>query len=130
MANELPASRPPSSLQSSEHVRNIAVDIILTLVTCGLFNLYVQYRQMVAVNAILKEEKYSFVLWLVLTLVTCGLYHIYHEYRKTTDLVKHVPGLSSSEPLISVVLTVLGLFIVADAIQQTHINDYFGSREL
>lgn len=36
-----------------EHVRNIVHDLILTLITFGLFNLYVQSRQMRAVNALL-----------------------------------------------------------------------------
>lgn len=114
----------------SAHVRNIALDLILTLITFGLFNLRVQSRQMLAVNAMLREEKYSFWMWLLFTIVTFGLYHIYHEYRKTADIARVHGEANSYEPLITVLLTMFGLFFVADAIQQAQINRYFGSTRL
>ena len=40
-----------------EHVRNIAVCIILSLVTCGIYNVYWQYKQMESVNDMLHEER-------------------------------------------------------------------------
>ena len=64
----------------SEHVRGIAVSLILTLVTCGLYNFYWQYRQMLAANEMLQSDKYRFLPWLLFTLITCGIYHVYHEY--------------------------------------------------
>lgn len=111
-------------------VRNIALDLVLTLLLCGLFNLYVQYKQMQAVNYMLGEQKYNFLPWLLLTIVTCGLYHIYHEYRKSTDIAKSSNEPSSSEPVVSIVLTCVGLAFVADAVQQSSINAYFGNTEI
>lgn len=113
-----------------EHVRNIALDIVLTLLTCGLYNIYIQYRQMLAVNDMLGTRKYDFFNWAVFTLITCGIYHVYHEYRKTEDIMRHVERPNSNEPIISIVLAIFGLFIVIDAIQQTHINHYYGSDSL
>ena len=124
----MPAPVSPSS--GSEHVRNIALDIVLTIFTCLLFNLYVQYRQMKAVNAMIKEEKYLFAPWLGLTIITCGLYHLYHEYRKSSDIARVVPGVNPNEPVIFILISLFGLSIIADAIQQTHINRYFGSSSL
>jgi hypothetical protein len=115
---------------NSVHVRNIALDLILALITCGLYNIYVQYKQIEALNEIVKSEKYNFMTWLLLTIVTCGLYHIYHEYRMTEDLVKNVAGTSPQEPLISLVLACFGLSLIVDAIQQTHINRHYGSHDL
>lgn len=115
---------------SNEHVRSIALDLILTILLCGLFNLYVQYRQMVAVNAMLRQEKYSFLIWFFLTLITCGLYHIYHEYRKSSDIAGVMGDMNSNEPIISIILTCFGLHIIADAIQQSKINQYYGNTEL
>ena len=117
-------------MNQSEHVRNIALDIVITILTCGLFNIYVQYRQILALNAMLKEEKYSFPMWLLLVIVTCGLYHIYHEYRMSTDLANILRQNDSKEAIISVVLTAFGLHIVCDAIQQSHINQYYGVTRL
>lgn len=120
----------PTSAGGAEHIRNITRDLIITLLTCGIYNLYIQHRQMVAVNAILKEQKYSFWSWFLLTLGTCGLYHIYHEYRKSSDLVLAMKDLSSNEPIACLVLTMFGLSFVSDAIQQSHINRYYGCTKL
>lgn len=113
----------------SRHVRSIALDLFFTIITFGLYNLYVQYAQVKALNSILGEPKYSWGWWLFLTIITFGLYHIYHEYRQATDLERKVPG-TQHLVLISVALSCFGLSIVCDAIQQTHINRYFGSASL
>lgn len=112
------------------HVRNIAVDIILTILTCFLYSFYVQYKQIDAVNDMLKENKYSFVTWFLFTIITCGLYHIYHEYRKSTDVARVLKKDEGSAGLTAVVLTVFGLSIVCDAIQQSEINNYYGNQRL
>ena len=108
-------------------VRNIAVDLLLTIFTLGLFNLWVQHKQIVALNKIVGFPKYSFIAWLLFTIVTFGFYHIYHEYRKTKDaIVRQVPS-ETNAPLITILLCVFGFAFVADAIMQSHINQFFGS---
>lgn len=121
---------PPGAGASSRHVRNIPLDIVLTLVTCGLWNLVVQYSQMQAINDMIREEKYHFWKWFLLTLVTCGLYHIYHEYIKSQDIEKVFGRQDSSEAVVTLILALFGLSIVADAIQQSHINKYYGDFSL
>ena len=123
-----PTLAPPST--GPEHVRNIALDLVLALVTCGLFNLWVQARQMDAVNAMLGEERYRFLPWFLLTLLTCGLYHVYHEYRFSSDIAAMLGPEAASLPMISLLLSLFGLTIVADAIQQSHINAHHGARGL
>jgi hypothetical protein len=110
----------------SEHVRSIAANIILTLVTCGIYNIYWQYLQMQSVNELLDRDKYGFWPWLLFTLITCGIYHIYHEYRMSEDIARSTGRDPKSDGLIAVILSVFGLSIVVDAIQQSHINEYFG----
>jgi hypothetical protein len=114
----------------SEHVRSIGLDILLTIITCGLFNIYLQYRQMIAVNIMIKEIKYKFIPWLLLSIITCGLYHIYHEWRKSSDIALALNKTGSQEPIINVLLSIFGLSIVADAIQQAEINKFYGSTAL
>ncbi len=118
------------SFKDQRHVRNIALDIVLTIVFCGIYNLYVQYKQMEAVNDMLKESKYSFVSWLIFTMITCGLYHIYHEYRKSTDIARILKKDTGSAGLTAVILTFFGLSFINDAIQQSEINAYYGSQSL
>ena len=94
------------------HVRNVAFDIVLTLITCGLYNLFIQYKQCEAVNDMLGQPKYSFVSWLLLTIITCGLYHIYHEYRKSKDIAEVSGQPGDQAGLVAIVLTVFGMSIV------------------
>ena len=117
-------------MTSSPHVRSIPHDLVFTILSCGLFNLWVQAKQMEAVNDMLGEDRYVWLHWFLLTLVTCGLYHVYHEYRKTVDIDECLGNLGSSEPIISVLLTVVGLSWVGDAIQQSHINRFYGDERL
>lgn len=112
------------------HVRNIAFDIVLTLLTCFLYNFYIQYKQCEAVNDMLGQPKYSFVSWLLLTIITCGLYHIYHEYRKSSDIAECNGKPADSAGLTAILLTIFGMSIILDAIQQGEINSYYGNKSL
>jgi hypothetical protein len=114
----------------NEHVRNIAVCLILSLVTCGIYNMYWQYAQMQSVNQMLNEERYSFWRWFLFTMLTCGIYHVYHEYRLSTDIAKVLKREPSNEGLIAILLSLFGFSFVVDAIQQSQINEYFGSTAL
>ncbi len=100
------------------------------MLSCGLYNFWIQAKQMEAVNDMLEEDRYQFVPWFLFTLVTCGLYHVYHEYRKTVDIGEATGNVAGNEPMISVLLTLFGLSWVNDAIQQSHINRFFGDEAL
>jgi uncharacterized protein DUF4234 len=113
-----------------EHVKSVPVCVILTLVTCGLYNLYWQHLQMQSVNEMLNEDKYRFLPWLLLTLVTCGVWHIYHEYRLSEDIARVMGREKKTDGLIAVLLSVFGFSFIVDAIQQSHINAHFGDDRL
>lgn len=108
-----------------DHVRNILLDVVLTLVTCYLYNFYVQYRQIESVNAMMKERRYDFLVWILFCFITCGLYHIYHEYKKSMDIARVLKKDETTAGLIAVLCTLFGLWMINDAIQQAEINDYF-----
>ncbi|MBI2519849.1 MAG: DUF4234 domain-containing protein [Bdellovibrio sp.] len=116
--------------KTSPHVRSIVGDLIFTVLTFGLFNIYVQYVQIQALNDMLKQKKYSFVKWAFFTIITFGLYHIYHEYRIGRDLAILLGHPESFSPYLQVLLTCFALHVVADAIQQSEINEYFGVHSL
>ncbi len=105
---------------------HIVVDILLTIVTCGIYNVYIQYRQIQAVNAMLGEPRYDFFRWAIFTFITCGLYHVYHEYLVTKDLMKYGGEHAEWEPLVAVFLSVAGFSWLVDALQQNTINKHFG----
>jgi hypothetical protein len=117
-------------LEDRDHVKSIPASVILTFVTCGVYNLHWQYRQMLSVNEMIDEDKYHFLPWLLLTLVTCGIWHIYHEYRMSEDIAKAMGRDVNSDGLIAVLLSLFGFSFVVDAIQQSHINSHFGDDRL
>lgn len=84
---------------------------------------------MAALNEILKENKYRFGKWFLFCILTCGLYHFYHEYLKSVDIARVIKK-THEEPVIEIILMVMGLSFVADAIQQSSINAYYGNYEV
>jgi hypothetical protein len=115
---------------AEKYSSSIAKDIIFSLITCGIYYLFWQERQMKAVNYLIEEDKYSFIKWLFLSIITCGIYHIYYEYILAQSIMEAQQKLgkpvSSNLNLLSVGLAIFGLNLVADAIQQDEINKVFG----
>ncbi len=110
-----------------QFARSVAMDIVLTLFTCGIWNFFVQYRQIHAINFLLNENRYSFLSWLLFCALTCGLYHIYHEYRMSQDLQMIAPAPGEAQmPLVHLLFTMFGFSIITDALQQSHINRMLG----
>ena len=106
--------------------RNVALDIVLTLLMCGLWNLVVQYDQIKTLNHIFREEKYNIWKLSAFTILTCGIYFIYFEYLKSQDFAKFIKPAQhdDSDAVIAVVLTIFGMNWIYDAILQTKINEY------
>ena len=110
---------------------SIVKAVILTVVTCGIYNIFWTYKQMNVVNGLLGRNQFSFGRWLLLTLITCGIYHIYYEYIMATALIeaqkKYGTTVVESLPTTSIILSFFGLVIMVDAIQQHEINKIYES---
>lgn len=115
---------------ATEFVSSIIFDILVTLVTCGIYYFFIQYRQIRALNYMLKAHKYSFGRWLLFAIITCGIYHIYHEYIMAGDINSVVEDKSPSFQPTILVLAIFALPIVADAIMQDKINKHFGFEQI
>lgn len=104
--------------------RNIALCIILSLVTCGIYGLYWFVCLTEDTNAAANEEGTSGVLALVLTIVTCGIYGLYWAYKRgeLLDKAKANRGLPASNG--GVLYLVLYIFggIIAYALIQNELN--------
>ena len=105
---------------------NIPMYILLTIVTCGIFNLYWNYKQMETCNYMLKREEFNFVAWFFLSIITCGIYHIYYQYKMGSSIVEIQHQRNAYQnpnlPILSVVLTVFAMSFVTDLIHQLEIN--------
>lgn len=105
---------------------NIPLYLILTLVTAGIFNLFWNWRQMQACNALLGRREFSWLRWVVLSLLTFLLYHIYYQYKMGAAIVEiqRESGAPVFEelPLVSLLATIFGFSIAADCIHQYELN--------
>ena len=119
------AKPPAPPITPKSHI-NIPLYLILTILTCGIFNLYWNHRQMEACNVLLDRRAFSFWTWLLLTILTCGIYHIYYQYKMGAAIVEIQQLLKRDVfdklPLLSVIVTILGFSIVVDCIHQNEIN--------
>ena len=113
-----------------EAVVSIGVGIILTIITCGLYGLFWQYKQMQVLNAWLGRKEYDFWIWLILSIVTCGLFALYYEYTmaKGINEVQENNGLrvNNDLALLCVFLAFVGVGVASLAIQQGEINRFYG----
>jgi hypothetical protein len=109
-----------------KHHLNISVYLILTLITCGIYNLYWNYKQQQACNQLVRKEEFNFLTWLILIICTCGLYHLYYQY-KMGEVIMQIQSdknliVKTNLPIVSLILSLIGLSIVADIIHQSEIN--------
>jgi len=99
-------------------------DLMLTLLTFGLWNLYVQFRQIHETNILLgREEIPSFTKVAILTLLTLGLYFCYFEYKLTKEL--HLLNFGERRTGLEYAigfLSFIGLWFFVDLYQQDLIN--------
>ena len=109
-------------------VRNVAIYVILTLVTCGLFGIY----WMIVLNddslAACGEAGTSGVTVVLLTLVTCGIYGIYWAYQLglRIDRINASYGrYTDNSSLLYLLLDIFGFSIVVYAVAQNELNKYY-----
>jgi hypothetical protein len=108
--------------------KGIGSSIVLTILTCGIYNLFWQNHQIKTVNLLLEKKVLSFWKWFFFTLITCGLYHIYHEYLMGKYIVEiqykiGKPAPSTNLPVIALILSIIGLPFITDAIEQKELNE-------
>lgn len=106
--------------------KNIAVYIILSIVTCGIFGMYWLVVLNNDCNTVANEPNgTSGGIVLLLTIVTCGIYGIYWCYKmgQNLDIAYQNRGMApSNKSIILLVLAIFGLAIVSYAIIQDDVN--------
>lgn len=103
--------------------RNIAVCIILTLVTCGLYTLYWIVKLNDEVNETIGQPNAtSGGMVILFTIITCGLYNFYWLYKmgERCDIIKGNPN--GYTGFIYLGLSLLGLGILDLALIQDTLN--------
>ena len=115
-------------LPESEGVISVGTSVILSIITCGIYGLVWQYKQMKVLNSWLNRKEYSFGKWLLLSIITCGIYGVYNEYKMARGIIEVQQQnklLVNNVATICLIMTLIGLSIVSMAIQQSEINKFY-----
>lgn len=105
--------------------KSVGVSLILTIVTCGIYGLF-WLASLVNDICDLKGVERTGGRDILLTIVTCGLYSIYLLYKMGADIdeIKYSRGLNTgNNGIIYLILSLVGLGIVAYALTQNSINE-------
>lgn len=106
--------------------RNIAVCIILTIVTCGIYGIYWFICLTDEANNASNSTGTSGGVAFLLSLVTCGIYSLFWMFKQgeKLDSAKSSRGIETSgnSNIIYLVLAIFGLGIVSYALMQNDLN--------
>ncbi|MBQ9360493.1 MAG: DUF4234 domain-containing protein [Lachnospiraceae bacterium] len=110
--------------------RNIALCIIFSIITCGIYGIYWMYVLNEEINSLSGEQNgTSGGLVILFSIITCGIYSWYWLYRmgERTDIIKQNMGNPpSSSAILYLILGIFGLGIVDYALMQDTINNAVG----
>ncbi|MGN0306526.1 MAG: DUF4234 domain-containing protein [Lachnospiraceae bacterium] len=105
--------------------RNIAVCIILSLVTCGLYSIYWFICLTNETNEVSGNDGTSGGMAFLFSIITCGIYALYWMYKQgeKLDAAKAEKGIvSSNSGILYLVLAIFGLGLVSYALMQDSLN--------
>ncbi len=108
--------------------RGVAVTVLLTILTCGIWGLVVQYKIGDELNRHQGRSQINPALDLLLLFLTCGFWGIWMMYKYPRVLQEitaeeQVPEVDLTVPCI--LLSFFGLHIVALAILQSELNKHW-----
>jgi hypothetical protein len=114
--------------------RNIAVCIILSIVTCGLYGIYwwITITDDVVTANKGKEYSTSGGVAFLLTLITCGIYGIYWYYKmgKALYIAKTDKGMPATDnSLLYLLLGIFGLGIISECLMTDELNKIADANE-
>jgi hypothetical protein len=109
--------------------KSIAEGIILTIITCGIYNIFWNLHQMRACNDLLGREEFEPVKVILLSIITCGLYFVYYQYCMG-GIIQEIQRAKNAEvfenlPIVSLFLSLFGMSVIVDAIHQHELNKFY-----
>lgn len=110
--------QPAGTYRADVPRRDLAICVILSVVTCGIYGIYWYYKLIEELNiAAPEEDSPSAIAVILLTIITCGIYGYYWLYKagNRIDNIRQLNGEPSSS---------LGLLFIILAICQLSVADY------
>ena len=110
---------------SNIETKSVILDILFTFLTFGIWNLWVQVRQVDVVNQLAGEKVFRPMLVIfLLSIFTFGLYFCYHEFKMTRTLHKLKNGhVNLPIEILTGIIYIPYIWVITDSYQQTMIND-------
>ncbi len=127
-ANPNPTPVPPqySGIPGGVQERNIALCIILSIITCGIYTFYWLYTMTEDTNRLSGDPNAtSGGVVIILSIITCGIYTWYWLYKRgeIIDQAKVRRGMpSGNSGILYLILAIVGLGIVSYALIQNELN--------
>ncbi|WP_440895421.1 DUF4234 domain-containing protein [Amphibacillus sp. Q70] len=107
--------------------RSVGIVIILSLITCGIYNIYWMFAITEEIGYLSGDRSFSGGKVLLLTIITCGIYTFFWYYIVGSKLMmaqqKH-DKMVKDNSLIYLILAIFGLGIVSNAIIQNDVNAF------
>lgn len=109
--------------------RSVAVCIILSIVTCGIYGIYWMYTIADGFFQTQTEENVSTSpgVTILLCIVTCGIYTFYCYYkwgRASAEIAAHYGQNDSDKAILYLLLSIFGLGIINMALIQSDFNEW------
>lgn len=106
--------------------RNIALAIVFSIITCGIYQIYWYIMLTDELNIAVGREDTSGGMAFLFSLITCGIYTIYWSYKMGDKLneAKAQRGYNadSANPVLYLLLTLFGFQIITCALIQDGMN--------
>lgn len=106
--------------------RNVAVCIILTLLTCGIYGLYWMACVTNDINKIAGVNDTGGGMCVLLDIITCNIYGWYWAYKlgEKIDIINQKSGRpAGNNGILMIILMAIGLGFIVFCIAQSKIND-------
>lgn len=107
--------------------REIAISIILSIITCGIYSIYWFIAMTDESNTVSGDNSLGGGLAFLLTLLTCGIYSIYWNYKmgkKMYEAGKRYNKEISDNSIIYLVLSLIGFSVVNYCLIQNDLNKF------
>ncbi len=104
--------------------RNLALAIILSLITCGIYYIYWFVVLTDETNQVSnRQENSSGIIALIFTIITCGIYSLYWSYKlgEKVDIMKGNPN--GSTAILFLILSIFRLDFINMIIAQDALNN-------
>ncbi len=113
--------------------RNVALSIVLTIVTCGIYGIYWQMVLVDDLNELdEKENQNSGIVVFLLSLITCGIYWFVWVYKagdRIDDLKVKSDAYANNRGLVYLIFALFGLNIVSLGILQADLNELYTKKK-